>query len=203
MSTGENEIEVKFFMQNLVSFEDKLKQLQTKVIQPRTHEINLRFDTPEKSLSKSQQVLRLRRDTKNTVTYKGPGSSEGGVMTRREIEFGVNDFDSTQKLFEVLGFQVLMMYEKYRAVYQLSDVLITLDEMPYGDFIELEGPDAQSIIQISQELNLNWDKRILSSYSAIFEQLCKVSGFSFRDLSFENFRDQVFDLAQIHIQPAD
>ena len=31
------------------------------------------------------------------------------------------------------------MYEKYREAFDLNDLEIVLDEMPYGNFVELEG----------------------------------------------------------------
>ncbi len=135
--------------------------------QPRTHEVNLRFDTPDQALTRSLQVLRLRQDSKARLTYKGPGRDEGGVRLRQEIEFIVSDFDEARSLFEALGYEIAMMYEKYRTVYELGEVHVTLDEMPFGAFAELEGPDPTSIQAAAQRLGLNWQARVLDSYTAI------------------------------------
>jgi adenylate cyclase class 2 len=81
-----------------------------------------------------------------------------------------------------------MRYEKYRTTYTLGDLEVVLDEMPYGDFAEIEGPDGQSIQTAAQRLDLNWDTRILDSYTVLFERVRAQLGVGFRDLSFENFK---------------
>jgi adenylate cyclase class 2 len=102
-----------------------------------------------------------------------------------------------------LGYQVAMMYEKYRRVYDLDDVHVTLDEMPYGDFIEIEGPQPESILLASQRLGLAWERRILDSYTALFEELRAVLRFEFRDLNFENFTQYKSPMAMLDIRFAD
>ncbi len=164
----------------------KLEQLG-QVIAPRVHEVNLRFDTPDFSLTSSGRLLRLRRDSRARVTYKGTGSVKGGARLRQELEFTVSDFEAARKLFEALGYQVYTMYEKFRTTYQLKDVEVVLDELPIGDFLEIEGPDSRSIREASSRLELYWDRRILESYTVLFERLRQEMGFTFRDLSFTNF----------------
>ncbi len=187
MASGEQELEVKFYVVSLLPFENKLKQLGAILTQPRTHEINLRFDTPDQSLTRSYQVLRLRQDQQARLTYKGPGEVLSGVRLRREIEFSVSDFKAAQSFLEALGYQVSFMYEKYRAQYNLDNVGVTLDEMPYGYFLELEGPDPESILSTSQKLALKWDARILDSYTFLFDRVRQNLNLTFRDLSFANF----------------
>ena len=155
----DQELEVKFLIADLPALENCLQSLGAQQVQQRVHEVNLRLDTPDLALTNSLQVLRLRQDSLARVTYKGPGSDQGGVRIRQEIEFAVSDFDSARNLFRALGYDVAMMYEKYRAVYDLDDVHVTLDEMPYGDFIEVEGPLPASILAASQMLGLTWEAR--------------------------------------------
>jgi adenylate cyclase class 2 len=107
---------------------------------------------------------------------------------RQELEFTVSDFDTAKALFEALGYQVYTMYEKYRTTYQLWDVEVDLDEMPTGDFLEIEGHNGESIQRAAQQLGLNWETRILDSYTMLFEHVRGQLGLSFRDLSFENFK---------------
>ena len=199
----DQEIEVKFHVANLAQVEARLQSLGARQTQVRLHEVNLRLDTPELALTKSLQVLRLRQDDQARVTYKGPGVDQGGVRLRQEIEFIVSDFEASRRLFAALGYQVAMMYEKYRRVYDLDDVHVTLDEMPYGDFIEIEGPQPASIQLASQRLGLVWERRILDSYTALFEELRAGMGFEFRDLSFENFAKYESPLSALDIHCAD
>jgi adenylate cyclase, class 2 len=188
MSGSDKELEVKFYLSSHKGLEVKLIALGGHVAEPRVHEVNLRFDTPDHSLLNTGRLLRLRQDSMARLTYKGAGSVEGGARLRQELEFIVSDFDTARALFEGLGYQVYMLYEKYRTTYKLGNVLVTLDEMPYGDFAEIEGPDGESIQKAARQLGLDWETRILDSYTMLFEQARSVLGFGFRDLSFENFK---------------
>ena len=199
----DQELEVKFHISDLGALERRLQSMRLPQSQARTYEVNLRFDLPDQSLTRTLQVLRLRQDTKARLTYKGPGRDEGGVRLRREIEFVVSDFEQARSLFEALGYQVSMMYEKYRTQYELDEVHVTLDEMPFGAFAELEGPDPASIQSTAQLLDLDWERRVLDSYTALFESLRSKAGFTFRDLSFENFQSLQPLLDEIGIYPAD
>ena len=58
----DQEIEVKFYLQDLAAFRQRLLSAGAFLTQPRVKEINLRFDTPQKDLSQKAQVLRLRKD---------------------------------------------------------------------------------------------------------------------------------------------
>jgi len=146
------ETEVKFYIQDLERIWQRLEACGAEVEQPRQHELNLRFDTADGALSRGGRVLRLRQDAGNWMTYKGPGQSDTGVLVRQEIEFGVADFDAARRFLEALGYHVSVLYEKYRATYLLDGQKVTLDELPYGCFIEIEGSDAASIQKVAGRL---------------------------------------------------
>jgi adenylate cyclase class 2 len=186
-SSTDQELEVKFYIPDLAGLQARLEALGAQLVQPRVHETNLRFDTPAGELASGFRVLRLRQDAEARLTYKGPGSEQDGVRARLELEFTVSDFDMARRVLEALGYQVSVMYEKYRATYALKGVLVTLDEMPYGNFIEIEGPDGASIRQVAEGLGLDWEARILESYLVLFDRLRARLGLEFQHLSFANF----------------
>ncbi len=188
MSKSDQELEVKFYLSTLTGLENRLKALNAELVQLRVHEINLRFDTPDMQLTRTFRVLRLRKDNQSIVTYKGPGQEIDGVRQRQELEFIVGDFDMAKVFFEALGYQISVIYEKYRAVYDLGAVHITLDEMPYGTFAEIEGPDGKTIQETARRLDLNWEARIIDSYLVLFDRVKSAIGLTFRDLTFENFK---------------
>jgi len=197
------ELEVKFYVSDLMEIEARLRLLGAHQVQARVHEVNLRFDTPDGDLGRGYRVLRLRQDDAVRLTYKGPSQYQEGVRARQEIEFSVSDFEAARLFLEALGFVVSMVYEKYRTTYELDGVQITLDEMPYGDFIEIEGPDPKSIRGVQDRLGLDWEKRVPESYTALFEQLRPALGLPFRDLSFANFDGLDISMDVIKIHPAD
>jgi adenylate cyclase class 2 len=187
MNIEGKELEVKFLLSKREEMETKLDALGM-ITAPRVLEVNLRFDTPDKSLSSAGKVLRLRSDSRIRITYKGPGTLEGGANLRQELEFTVSDFDTAKAFFEALGYQVYTIYEKYRTTYRLGDLEVDLDELPTGDFLEIEGADAQSIKKLAEILGLHWEARIQDSYIVLFERLRAKLELDIRDLTFENFK---------------
>lgn len=203
MASSNKELEVKFYLTDLGKLQMTLAGLGALLVQPRTYERNLRFDTPGGILTQNSQVLRLRQDTANRLTYKGPSKVSDGVSARTEIEFTVSDFDNAQALLKALGYQVNMIYEKYRAVYELDGVLVTLDEMPFGLFAEIEGPDGASIQKSCDQLGLMWDLRTLQSYAMLFQIVKRKQKLTFRDLTFDNFADIQVAPSHLELAPAD
>lgn len=197
------ELEVKLFVSDLDAVKKKLITLGASEKQARTHELNLRFDTVRGELTRDYKALRLRSDTAARLTYKGPSSSKDGVRVRQEIEFEVSDFKAARALLGALGYQVAMIYEKQRAEYSLLGTEISLDELPYGNFVEIEGDDPQVIRQVSDMLGLNWETRVFDSYVTLFTRLRSVYNLDFRDLIFDNFEDLVFSLETLGIKAAD
>ena len=167
-----HETEAKFYVKNLRKIELRLQELKAQLIQPRIHETNLRFDNANNDLRNSFRVLRLRQDEKARFTFKGPSvEKEGGILSRREIEFVVEDFENAKQFLEALGFEVVVFYEKFRTTYELNDTHIMLDELPYGEFVEIEGENVEAIHNIANLLGLNWDAMIKAGYHALFERV--------------------------------
>ena len=197
------EKEAKFYIRNLEEIENRIIDQGGKMVQPRTFETNLRFDTHDGALSASFQVLRLREDTRARLTYKGPADPSSSVSARPEYEVEISDLDTARAILEALGYQVVTIYEKYRAAYDLDKVEISLDEMPFGTFIEIEGPDEEHIKAAAKRLNLKWENRSALSYMRLFTHVKKNLNLSMRDLTFENFSDMEFEPRHLQLTFAD
>ncbi|MBN2146068.1 MAG: class IV adenylate cyclase [Anaerolineales bacterium] len=202
MSGTGTELEVKFYLSNHQVLEETLLAAGARLVAPRVHEINLRYDTPARALTRSGRLLRLRMDSEARITYKGPGLEQDGARLRQELEFTVSDFEMARATIEALGYQVMLMYEKYRTTYQLENVLLTLDEMPYGLFAEIEGPDGASIQAAAGRLGLDWQARILDSYTMLFDAVRASLNLTCRDLSFANFQDLKVTPENLGVQQA-
>ena len=203
MSDNGQETEAKFYVQDLERIQARLQDMEARPLQGRVLEKNIRFDLPDASLRAGRRVLRLRYDTKARLTYKGGNQNAKGVLSREEIEFVVEGFDKAKKFLEALGYQQVFYYEKYRTTYELDKILVMLDELPYGNFVEIEGEREETIHALSEKLDLNWDAAIERSYSALFEDLQKSLDLSFRDLSFENFAHIKVDPTHLGVHTAD
>jgi len=197
------EIEAKFYVRDLKKIESRIQALDARLIQPRVLEMNIRFDLPDGGLRSKGQVLRLRQDTEAKLTYKGSGTSEQGIVNRTEIEFVVEDFDKAENFLEALGYQKLLQYNKYRTTYELESCHIMLDELPYGNFVEIEGTDIAAIRTAADKLNLDMEAAIAESYAGLFKRVCQTLGLTFTDLTFANFEGLPSSPAYLQVQPAD
>jgi len=199
-----HETEAKFYVQNLGKIELRLQELKAQLIQPRIHETNLRFDNTNSDLRSSFRVLRLRQDDKARFTFKGPSEErEGGILSRREIEFVVEDFERAREFLEALGYTVVVFYEKFRTTYALNDIHIMLDELPYGEFVEIEGENVDEIYNIANLLNLNWDVMIKAGYHALFERVAGKFNLELSQLSFSALEKSKITPDDLGIQAAD
>ncbi|MFU8772671.1 MAG: class IV adenylate cyclase [Anaerolineales bacterium] len=197
------EIEVKFYVKDIEALKYRLQVLGARPRQARTSEINYRFDTSTGRLTRNKQVLRLRKDNHSRLTYKSPSRDEGGALSRQEIEITVSDFDAAVELLQALGYKVSLIYEKFRTIYSLNQVLICVDELPLGHFIEIEGSSSDDIRAMSHRLGLNWETRLSKSYSALFEHVQKIQSLPFRDMTFANFVGLHISADTLGVSPAD
>ena len=197
------ELEGKWLLKDLPAFASRLTALDAQLLHERCYENNLRFDTPGKTLTPALQVLRLRQDSQAHLTYKAPLDLSSGIILRHEIEITVDDFDRARQLLEALGYEVFFQYEKYRTVYQLDGCHIMLDELPYGDFVEIEGPDPAAILALAERLALRWQDASAVTYTGLFDIFIDNSGHDFRDLTFANFAGISVTPKQIELRWAD
>jgi len=209
------EIEAKFFVRDLEKIRMRLQELEARLIQERVLEMNTRFDLPDSGLSSKGNVLRLRQDSEAKLTYKGAGTNEQGILNRTEIEFTVEDFEKAKNFLEALGYQPFFYYEKYRTTYdipQTSEVLrdlgglkhVMLDELPYGNFVEIEGESSESIRAVANRLNLKWDTAIPMSYHILFKRLCLIHpDLDPATLSFTALNGLNITVAELSIHAAD
>ena len=78
----------------------------------------------------------------------------------------------------------------------VEDRLFCLDTMPFGTFLEIEGPK-ESIKDAARQMNLDWKDRILANYLSIFEALRNRFGLPFNDVTFAEFERHPVDLGPL------
>ena len=188
MSGQSLEIEVKFLVADLDEVRGRLNGAGATMTRARTYELNQRYDSVGRGLERQGKLLRLRLDEAAVLTYKG--EPREAVMSearvREELEIEVSDFATMVTILERIGFEKTQVYEKYRESYVLGSVEVVLDEMPFGDFVELEGGETE-IRDAAAMLALNWDNRILENYLLLMARLKSLHNLPFDDLTFANF----------------
>jgi adenylate cyclase class 2 len=197
------EIEAKFYISRLDTLETRLVNSGAVLLEPRVLETNLRFDSADNSLMQNQRVLRLRRDGQAHLTYKDSTSLQEGALVRREIEFEVSDFNAAREFLLALGYELVIIYEKYRTAYTLMDCEVVLDELPFGNFCEIEGTNIYSIRMVADLLGLHWSDSIPNSYLGLFSQLRSTKKVKAENLTFQAFEGMHLTAEDMGVIPAD
>lgn len=190
------ESEVKFFVVESADIRDRLRRAGAQST-GRAFETNFRYDTATHQLLAQKCLLRLRRDRCNRLTFKKPHPSGGRqVKTHEEWEVEVSDFDTTHQILNALGFHRAQVYEKVRETFELEMVEICLDQLPFGHFVEIEGPP-ETLPAVAAHIGLAWPRRILATYLQIFEAIRNTLGLAFPDLTFAYFQRVDADLTAV------
>lgn len=198
------EIEVKFLVDSLADVRRRVLDAGARLARERVFEHNLSLDTPDETLRRRECLLRLRQDNDVILTFKGLSEADAGseAKVREELEVTVSDLETAVAIFERLGYRPQQVYEKYRETFALDDVEIVLDEMPYGNFVELEGPE-EAIKAAAARLHLPWEQRLVTNYLALMARIREYYDLPFNDLTFANFEKVDVSLSDVVEQNSD
>ncbi|WP_320175706.1 class IV adenylate cyclase [Maridesulfovibrio sp.] len=131
----------------------------------RHYERNVVLDDPGRTLYKRSALLRVRQADKVTMTVKripaAPVSGKAKVYIEHETE--VSNFDETVAALQVLGYSPVFSYEKIREEWEFAGCHICLDLLPFGPFIEIEGPE-DGILSCADRLGLSSDDACKKTY---------------------------------------
>ena len=180
------EVEIKLKVEQPDGLPPRVLALGARLVQPRELEDNQIFDFPDFALKTRNALLRVRTQASgSTITYKDSPRVEGGAKVRDEMELGIEDAETMTSILARLGMRPLFRYQKYRAVYSYSELLITLDEVPIGHYIELEGP--QSLIdEVAGRLGYKASDYIVKSYLTLYQDYLQAMGLPLKDMLFDH-----------------
>ena len=173
------EIEAKLKVDSLQEVERKLAEVGAEFVGEQL-QTDTYFDNADGFLKSDDRALRVRRQRagqkgKMFLTYKG-AKEQNDFKKRQEIEIEIGDADSAEELLSALGYEKALVFEKKRRVWHLDDCIVSLDELPLlGSFVEIEGPDGQSIAGVRSKLGLSDLPHVIESYACLIEQkLCQL-----------------------------
>jgi adenylate cyclase, class 2 len=182
------ETEVKIRVADREALERKLPSLGFARVTARTLERNTLYDTPDRRLRNSTQILRIRQyGSKWVLTHKSVPdglTEEGRHKQRVETETEVEDGPVLAKVFEALGFGPVFVYEKWRTEWADPQGHCVLDETPLGLYAELEGP-SEWIDATAAKLGIGESEFITLSYGRIFESWRDENGSTAKNFTFE------------------
>lgn len=181
------ETEIKIRIPSVHAVRRHLRDLGFRIHKRRVFESNVILDTPARDIGLSGQLIRIRRvGVKSIVTYKGR-SRDGRHKSREEIETHVGDPEALEKIFASLGLQPTFRYEKIRTEYERSGHpgIVTVDETPVGDFLEIEGA-SKWIDATARQLGFTRSDYITSSYVELYLQYCRCQGIKPTQMIFQS-----------------
>ena len=191
MQAVETEIKVRVIDRD--DFEAKLPALGFTRLTARTAERNTLYDTPDRKLRNSRQILRIRLyGEKWVLTHKSVPAgltAEGRHKQRVETETQIEDGLVLGTVFEALGFTPVFVYEKWRAEWADATGHCVVDETPLGVYAELEGP-SDWIDATAQNLGIAQDQFITLSYGRIFEMWREQSNSPAQNFTFAEVPEQ-------------
>ena len=129
-----------------------------------------------KVLELGRSVLRLRKIGKKAIlTYKERFPSTDSIKRQNEDETTVADADAMEAILAALGFSRRLVYEKRRTTWKLGKAEIVVDELPFGLFMEIEGPEDE-IINVEKKLAIKGLKEELQTYPELSQRHGKARG---------------------------
>jgi len=168
------EIEVKLKIKSLQRLRAQIKTLGFCELCHRQFEDNWILDSPPRRLFKKRCLLRLRRfEGKSLLTFKGPKAASSHFKIREELETEVAHGTKLQQILARLGFVPVFRYQKYRSIFvspkssKSKKVVISMDETPIGNYLEIEGPP-DNIRIISRQLGYALEDFITQSYLELY-----------------------------------
>jgi len=184
--TSATETEVKIPLPEGVDILECLNRAGFTLSVPRQFESNTIYDSPDRRLRQAEMIVRLREvGGKFVLTWKGPGE-QSKYKSRPELETTVGSLDVLHKILGQLGFEPVFRYEKYRREFAQgnnSHGVVTLDETPIGDFLELEGP-GDWIDETASRLGFSPENYSLESYGRLYQNYCERNGVKAQNMVF-------------------
>ncbi len=179
------EKEVKFKIKNVKKLIEQVKALGA-TYRNTEHQKTIRFDDKNKSLENRGIFIRVRSGKDNTLTMKIKNKElmKENLFVREELETIVEDINIVSSIIKTLGFSEEFIMEKYRMNWTYQDATISIDEMPFGFFVEIESSNVETINAIVDKLELKVDDRFVVTYWDLFDEFKKANNINETNIVF-------------------
>lgn len=182
MHRGVLEREAKFAVSDLAAIDVRLRARAGPGARflATVRERNYVLDTARDELKARDERLRIREIEGRPgvqITWKGLASVYRGVRRRQEREFHADDREACVAVLANLGLRPVRSYEKVRSSWRLNDVIVCLDELPFGAFVEIEFTpevsqrgEAAALARAVALLGLRQAPRVHASYARLQQE---------------------------------
>ena len=181
------EIEVRFLEIDKAKLIEKLRKLNADDLGESLLEETIIYDKDLTWRDSVQKLLRLRTyGGKTYLAYKHRTQVE--TTETDEVEFEVSDKEAAVELLSRLGYFVYRHQQKRRHSFTIGDVVIDIDEWPHiPAYVELEGPNENSLKEVAHQLDLNWNNVELRGPRIIIEDVYNIPVGNMHWFTFDRF----------------
>ncbi|MFA6536253.1 MAG: CYTH domain-containing protein [Candidatus Paceibacterota bacterium] len=171
----ETEVEAKFLDIDVAGLRLKLKEIGATLEHSERPMRRKTYDDKASSLRKVGGWIRLRDEgDKITLSYKQ--LNDRTLHGTKEITVIVSDFETTDKLLGIVGFEEKSFQETKREKWVLAESEITIDTWPWiPTFVEIESPNEEVIKKVSRLLGLNWGEALHGSVETAYQKYYNVT----------------------------
>ncbi len=133
---------------------------------------------------RKSEWIRLR-DTGDEITLTYKNIENNNIDGTKELEIEVSNFEETNQLLNILGYNPKAYQENKRIRYMLNNVEIDIDSWPLiPPFLELEGNSIEEIKIVEQVLELNAEKITTLNCQDIYKEKYGVDIEKIKELKF-------------------
>lgn len=162
--------QVKYKVDDFDSMSKKLIELEA-IFVGGVLEKTIRYDTSNHKFLEKNIFIRTKSGIKNVLTIKEKTNElDPNILERYTTEIEIDDIQKMEYFLETIGLNKKWIMEKYRLYFKFMDNEITIDELPFGIYLEIKGDDKE-IKKISKLLGLKLKDAIKVTYWDIYDKI--------------------------------
>jgi len=164
------EIEAKFLDINKENIRKLLKNLGAELVAPERLMERAVFDSPN-----SNEYYRVRNEG-NQITMSFKHCDDRSIEGMKEICLTVDNYDNAIDFLTHAVGKPKALQETYRESWIKDGVEIDIDTWPWvPSFIEIEGPSAESVEKLANELGFKMEDAKYGSVEIVYQQIFDVT----------------------------
>lgn len=163
----EKELEIKFYLQNVEDFRQKLQEVNAVQIAPEKLFRRIAFHLPETMEIKNGWGRVRDEGDKITLSIKVEEGDQ--IEDQKEICLNVDSLENAVEFLTLIGFKEKAYQETKREKWSFKDVDITIDTWPFLDtFVEIEGKSIEQIKEVCKSLDLDYGKGMIGPVTNLY-----------------------------------
>ena len=162
--------QVKFQIEDFDAISKKLIELEAVFIGG-FFEKTIRYDTDDHRLFDRGIFIRTKSGLRNVLTLKEKTSeNDNALLERYTTEIEIDDIEKMEYMLSRIGFTNKVIMEKYRLYFKWNHIEISIDELPFGIYLEIKGDDKE-IKKLAKQLGFKNKDMITVTYWDIYDKI--------------------------------